>query len=610
MRDELALRRRARAAVATMVAFYATTWILVSLLSAVVLGLVAATLFTGKVLLAALAIPFAIAVVALVRGATRSTKPKLPTHVEVTEAAAPALFATLRELSAEAALPAPARVLLVHGTNAGIFEERGPFSRRHYTLLLGAGLLSHLGVSELRAVVAHELGHFVAGDTEHTARVYAMRIRWAAIMREALVAGGPDDVVYLLYRWLWGRFERDAAAVARMQELTADDFSARLEGADTAVRALERSRESAAAVAVWSDVLVSFEALGARPRNAYEGLRRFTRSAQWASTSAIVRVEEGPTDELDAHPSTDDRIARLSRGEPRSKPRDDRPATALIAQIDQLESALCAATAPAHLRTFEWSEYGRALEAIERSNAQRIQARAPLLDARRLLTVLTLRDRWEELVVTIEPRWTGDATSDRAENIAAELSRIARSYLGTLLVARGWSYRSAIGEPIALERDGAVLELGALLSRLRSDADRSAAGAEIERAVTSGGVGEHEKVSNGDSYSEAQHRTRWSPVDVRVLGAGYEVRLLLRRARFPRCCVVCKGPPDAESVNVSNVWNPHGAHAVEVSLWTCNEHASVAHAHLRLREHDPQSDVAVFDTRDAQLASLIEQVNR
>ena len=126
------------------------------------------------------------------RGGVRDT-------IEVTAAEQPRLFAFLHKLADEARAPRPYRVFVSHHVNAGVFYDLTLLnliipSRKN--LEIGLGLANVLTLGEVKAVLAHELGHFAQ-------RTMAIG-RWVYIGQQ--IAGhlvaltGSDSLVNALYR--------------------------------------------------------------------------------------------------------------------------------------------------------------------------------------------------------------------------------------------------------------------------------------------------------------------------------------------------------------------------------------------------------------------------
>jgi Zn-dependent protease with chaperone function len=84
-------------------------------------------------------------------------------YLEVTEEQQPHLFEFVRALCKEIGSPFPARIYLNHEVNAAVFFPTSILSLvvpPKKNLLIGLGLINDVNVVELKAVLAHELGHF------------------------------------------------------------------------------------------------------------------------------------------------------------------------------------------------------------------------------------------------------------------------------------------------------------------------------------------------------------------------------------------------------------------------------------------------------------------
>ena len=89
-----------------------------------------------------------------------------PGGLVLTEQDQPGLWAEVRELAAATATRAPDEIRLVPDVNAAVSEATRPFAlgpsiRR---MFLGAPLLQGVSRNQLRAVLAHELGHHSTAD--------------------------------------------------------------------------------------------------------------------------------------------------------------------------------------------------------------------------------------------------------------------------------------------------------------------------------------------------------------------------------------------------------------------------------------------------------------
>lgn len=94
---------------------------------------------------------------------------------EVTRQEEPGLFEFLDRLVIETGAPSPRKVYITPEVNAAVFYEPSILSLVLPTpksLVIGLGLVNYLTLSELKAVLGHELGHFSQRAMKVGAYVY------------------------------------------------------------------------------------------------------------------------------------------------------------------------------------------------------------------------------------------------------------------------------------------------------------------------------------------------------------------------------------------------------------------------------------------------------
>ncbi len=99
----------------------------------------------------------------LVRGLFVMRRGSTAGLVELREADEPQLFAFIRRLADETSAPRPHRIFLSPRVNAAVFYDLSFFNLiipTRKNLEIGLGLVNALTLDELKAVIAHELGHF------------------------------------------------------------------------------------------------------------------------------------------------------------------------------------------------------------------------------------------------------------------------------------------------------------------------------------------------------------------------------------------------------------------------------------------------------------------
>src|SRR5262245_5435952 len=125
----------------------------------------------------------------------------------------PRLFTQLTEIARAVGQAMPLEVYLVPDVNAWVSERGGVLGfGRHRVLGVGLPLLQSLKLSELRAVLAHEFGHYHGGDTRLGPWVYKTR---QAIGRTLLALARHSSILQKPFAWYGQLFLRVSLAVSR-----------------------------------------------------------------------------------------------------------------------------------------------------------------------------------------------------------------------------------------------------------------------------------------------------------------------------------------------------------------------------------------------------------
>lgn len=207
-----------------------------------------------------------IALLVLLKGLlVRQARPRA-TWIEITAAREPVFFEFLARIAKEVRAPVPRRVFLTHDVNAAVFQDTTLLSLvwpPKKQLLVGMGLLTSLDLRELKAVLAHELGHFSQSSTRLGGYVYFGRqileqlvagrdsvdlfvdgLRRARRPEIAIVGGMAHGIVAGM-RWVLGVLHgivvRSDLALSRQMELQADRVAIAAAGSAAVVRSLARA---------------------------------------------------------------------------------------------------------------------------------------------------------------------------------------------------------------------------------------------------------------------------------------------------------------------------------------------------------------------------------
>lgn len=309
----MSLQGRAILAIALMIGFYALAFVFLALL----LYIPYAEVVFGHNLNVRIIAFCLIGAFAIAKGIVPRPDKFVAPGPLLTPDAQPKLFSFVTEVSNATKQAMPEEIYLIPDVNAYVME-RGGFMGVGSKRVMGVGLplLASLSVSQFRAVIAHEFGHYDSGDTKLGPWVYKTR---AAILRTVVELSKHSSILMKPFEWYALGFLRITQAVSRGQEFVADAVAARVAGAPTLAAALRGLEQAGAGFAsYWSSEVAPVLSRGFRPPVA-AGFQLFV-------TSPTVRpqleaflgkaIESAKTDRYDTHPNLRDRLAALERMEP------------------------------------------------------------------------------------------------------------------------------------------------------------------------------------------------------------------------------------------------------------------------------------------------------
>ncbi|MFD9728573.1 M48 family metallopeptidase [Streptomyces sp. NPDC059072] len=310
----------------------------------------------------------------------RTPKDEPPAGIPVTEAQEPALWEAVRDIARQVGTRAPDRILLIDEVNAAVDEEARllgllPGTRRLY---IGLPLMSGMDEMQLRAVLAHEMGHYANLDTRLTpliARGRAQLIRTIGHFHERAdnkvakerarqekaaekrIAKGKkareidtsgEGAMYRamakLYTAYGNFYMRATLSSARRQELAADLASVRVAGRDSAASAL---RELNALGSAHEFYMSSYATLGVGagllppPGEVFGGLRRLLEARPDELEDMRRELSTEPASPYDSHPALAERVARIEAlADDGRAGQAARPALELLSDADGALAAL------------------------------------------------------------------------------------------------------------------------------------------------------------------------------------------------------------------------------------------------------------------------------
>ncbi|WP_430789077.1 M48 family metalloprotease [Actinoplanes sp. G11-F43] len=301
------------------------------------------------------------------------SRPSEPEGLLIGPDQAPALWQTVREMAVEAGTCAPDEIRLVPMVNAAVSEDTKLLgliggTRRLY---LGMPLLQTLTVDQLRAVLAHELGHYSGSHT----RLSAIAYRGRAAMHETLSRVGRWNVFGWVFKGYGRLYLLVSNAVTRRQELEADQVSVRVAGLDAAVGVM---RELPVLDAAWDFYFGRYVAYGWEHGYAPDDIFGGFGQLYAARTEELARLRDQEPDtetsRWDTHPSAGERIAAMRALPAVQHAPDRRPAADLLPRLDGAGLALQAAVFDFGDRTvLPWAEFTAAsITAVQQRRADRI----------------------------------------------------------------------------------------------------------------------------------------------------------------------------------------------------------------------------------------------
>ncbi len=383
----------------------------------------------------------------------------------------PRLFSELQTIARAVQQEMPAEVYLVHNVNAWVMQ-RGGFmgwqSRR--VMGLGLPLMRIVTVSQLRAILAHEFGHYHAGDTKLGPWIY--KTRNAIVRTVQTLAGerGQGSLLQLPFVWYGKLFLRITHAVSRRQEFVADELAARTVGSAPLIAGLRAVHALGQAFdPFWANVMAPVLNAGYRPPMV-EGFQQFVQAKNIAdalSKSLEEELNRGKADPYDTHPSLKDRIAAVHKWPAGATQPDDPMALSLLEDVPDLETQLLAVLAGAEtvakLETLEWDDVGAKVylppwTKLVQANADRLSAITPAS----LIDLAAQIDQTARKFVTAN----GDEPPETHYRMLA--SSVIGSALMLALLSRGWKLCATPGSPVSVHKGSEVIQPFAILESLAS----------------------------------------------------------------------------------------------------------------------------------------------
>jgi Zn-dependent protease with chaperone function len=323
---------RAGASVLMLAGFYIVA--LVQVAAAIALGAWLSTLMPSGVAIK-IVFPIVVASVGAVGVALWKAvraKPKPPEGLNVGPDQAPELWRTVHELAHVVGTRVPNEIRLLPEINAAVFEEAhllGLIGGRR-TLYIGLPLLQAFTVDQLRAVLAHELGHYSHSHTRLGAVAYRGRLAIGGTISRI----GPYNVAGWIFKAYARLYLLVDNASSRRQELEADQAAVRVAGRAAAASAL---RELPVLDAAWGFYFRRYVApgweSGYAPDDLFGGFAELYAARKQELDE--LRGQEPPNEGSlwDTHPPIGERIGAIAATPDVARRPDGRRAGALLPDL-------------------------------------------------------------------------------------------------------------------------------------------------------------------------------------------------------------------------------------------------------------------------------------
>jgi Zn-dependent protease with chaperone function len=474
------LRRRIALAVALTVAFYVLALSLVAALATQPLW-TWALLDWGNLWLTAVCELAALAILRAVLPRRQGYEPPGPA---LTREAQPELRAFLDDVARRVGDRPVDEVYLAPGVDVAVMEvprrrrdrdraatgdgDAGAGDRRYRRVLhLGLPVLQVVDREALAAIIAHEHGHYVGGDTRTVlwiGRTSMTLDRTVERLKEA--ERWLQNMMAHPFQWYRSLFLRITGAVSRREETAADALAARTAGAEAHARALVTLRRAGMAFPAFVEQdLEPALAAGVHPPVAEGFARMLVAPGVPESLEDAVResIAEQRPDPHATHPTTAERLAALGIEDLDAvapAPEGEPTAITLLRDVQELERGLL--TDADAMRPVAWEEVGD-LAIVEHAR-RLVAANTDLLEGLRVADAGAIAHAPRE---TYDRAFADDPPVGEEHAIAARWVTDLMT-AAVLLAAHdaGWTVHALPGEPYALVSGTTCFHAGALLSAI------------------------------------------------------------------------------------------------------------------------------------------------
>jgi len=412
-----------------------------------------------------------------------------PKGVRIDMAKEPRLAQEIKAIASALREPVPTEVYLLADANAFVTETSGlPGIGGRRIMGLGLPLMQMLSIAQFRAILAHEFGHYYAGDTRLSPWVYSTRRTMARVyqnlgknsdllphLTQFAILAGLYKALMGAVRIYWLLFMRVTQAIARRQEFRSDELACHIAGSQALIDGLQGIRKCHAGLqSYWTSFVVPAAMSGYQPDLAGNFLR-FMEAPQIARATAEFLAQQAritKTSPLDTHPPLSQRIEKAklynipSPGAPTADDTTSQPAISLIENLAPLETGLIKkvipAIAAADLKPMNWETVG-----------PDIYIPAWRKQVEPFLHVMSIKRLGELPMLILDPRPVANSVPDLLWTRQNQGQRNTRALdvlfcaFALCLLDHGWKLVAQPGS-LCLEKDDAKVEPNAVIGGIRA----------------------------------------------------------------------------------------------------------------------------------------------
>jgi Zn-dependent protease with chaperone function len=214
-------------------------------------------------------------------------------------------------------------VILINDLNAFVVQtpRLGILGWHKNTLALGLELMLVLDREEMRAVIAHELGHLSGNHSKFSGWIYRVRQTWSNLIDKFEEKSSWGKIIIKkFFFWYVPRFDAYSFALRRQNEFEADAASAELTNAHVTARALLKVNVFATYLKqfYWDKFFKQADLDPIPEKMAYAGFAKALKNLDLPEddlNKIQLNAIEVETDYEDTHPALRDRLATLNMSE-------------------------------------------------------------------------------------------------------------------------------------------------------------------------------------------------------------------------------------------------------------------------------------------------------